>query len=350
MSDDYTSGSYRMELLKATNWMPWKRRMLAVLVDLGLDSYIAEGAAPPGSADPKSPTNAEAAALKKWKAGDAKARCRIELAISDSEMVHVMGAETARQMWEQLTTVKESKGRLGVLATRRTLYRATAEEGFDMAEHIAKLRQLQEELHTMGSKILDEDFVMILITSLPESWDNYTSSYLGSSGNKPELKSQELVAILLEESRRRKEREVGGMSLQAKGKARPNIECHNCHKMGHYAKDCWAKGGGREGKGPKTRKGPNRAGWTNQAKEKVNDDLNEVSYMAISNASTKEISKYDWLFDSGTTSHICTMREAFIDYHPLKNSSVHGVGSSTAAQGRGTVLVKFAIPQTVYCP
>ncbi|CAA7258939.1 unnamed protein product [Cyclocybe aegerita] len=265
-----------------------------VILDVGIEP---SSAAPPGSADPKTPTSAEAAALKKWKAGDAKARCRIELAISDSEMVHVMGAETARQMWEQLTTVKESKGRLGVLATRRTLYRATAEEGFDMAEHIAKLRQLQEELHTMGSKISDEDFVMILITSLPESWDNYTSSYLGSSGNKPELKSQELVAILLEESRRRKEREVGGMSLQAKGKARPNIECHNCHKMGHYAKDCWAKGGGREGKGPKTRKGPNRAGRTNQAKEKVNDDLNEVSYMAISNASTKEISKYD----SGTT-------------------------------------------------
>ncbi|CAA7267804.1 unnamed protein product [Cyclocybe aegerita] len=184
MSDDYTSRSYRMELLKATNWMPWKHHMLAVLVDLGLDGYIAEGAAPPGSADPKTPTNAEVAALK-----------------NDSEMVHVMGAETACQMWEQLTMVKESKSRLGVLATRRTLYWATVEEGFDMAEHIAKLCQLQEELHTMGSKISDEDFVMILITSLPKSWDNYTSPYLGSSGSKPELKSQELVAILLEESR-----------------------------------------------------------------------------------------------------------------------------------------------------
>ena len=29
----------------------------------------------------------------------------------------------------------------------------------------------------MDNKVTDEDFVMILITSLLELWDNYTSSY-----------------------------------------------------------------------------------------------------------------------------------------------------------------------------
>ena len=51
----------------------------------------------------------------------------------------------------------------------------------------------------MGSPVPDEDFVMILVTSLPESWDDYTSAYLGSSGNKPELRSHEIIAILLDE-------------------------------------------------------------------------------------------------------------------------------------------------------
>ena len=112
-------------------------------------------------------------------------------------MIHI----SAGEMWEQLTIVKESKGRLRVLATRWTLYWMTAEEGFDMVEHILKLRKLQEELHLMENKVTDEDFVMILITSLPESWDQYTSAYLGSSSNMPTLKSHELVAILLEEDR-----------------------------------------------------------------------------------------------------------------------------------------------------
>ncbi|KAF8222695.1 hypothetical protein L208DRAFT_1014734, partial [Tricholoma matsutake] len=75
----------------------------------------------------------------------------------------------------------------------------TADEGFDMVEHISKLCKLQEELHLMDNKVPDEDFVMILIMSLPESWDQYTSAYLGLSSDKPTLKSHELVAILLEE-------------------------------------------------------------------------------------------------------------------------------------------------------
>jgi hypothetical protein len=111
-------------------------------------------------------------------------------------------------MWKQLSQVKESKGHLGVLATQRALYEASAIEGFEMIEHISNLRKLQEELHLMESLITDEDFVMILITSLPESWDNYTSAYLGSSGNKLTLTSHELIVILLEEDRRRKESEI----------------------------------------------------------------------------------------------------------------------------------------------
>ena len=114
-------------------------------------------------------------------------------------MIHLSGTKTARDMWNQLTLVKESRGRLGVLATRWALYRATAEEGFDMIDHISKLRGLQNELHAMENLVSDEDFVMILITSLPESWDNYTGSFLGSTGNKPTVLSHELIAVLLDE-------------------------------------------------------------------------------------------------------------------------------------------------------
>jgi len=191
--------------------------MLVVLRNLGLEKYIAKDAKFPESIDRDKPTAEEQAIQKCWIDGDTKACTRIELAIGDSEMIHLTGAETARQMWDQLTTVKESKGRLGVLETQRALYRETAEEGFEMVDHISKLRQLQDELHIMDNKVSDEDFVMILITSLPESWDNYTTSYLGSSGNKPLVRSHELVAILLEEDHGHKGRTAGdtATSLQA---------------------------------------------------------------------------------------------------------------------------------------
>ena len=46
-----------------------------------------------------------------------KACMHIELSIGDSEMIHISGTDSTREMWEQLTTVKESKGRLRVPAT-----------------------------------------------------------------------------------------------------------------------------------------------------------------------------------------------------------------------------------------
>jgi hypothetical protein len=358
MSESYSSGgSYRIELLKADNWMPWKRRMLAVLRDLRLEKYIEKAAAPLIATNPNNPTKDELEEMDKWKEGDARARTRIELAIGDSEMIHIIGALTAREMWDQLTMVKESKGQLGVLATRRALYRATAEEGFEMITHISRLRQLQEELHIMGNLVSDEDFVMILLTSLPESWDNYTTSLFGSSSNKPSVKSHELIAILLEEDRRRKTRngESSGTALHAKTKGKfkadgPNRdkECYNCHKKGHVSADCWSKGGGKEGQGPKGRKGSKKGNRANQAEE-VNTNLNDCAYTASPHDHSRDISKYDWLLDSGTTSHICTIRDAFTEFYSTPGATLKGVGPGEAnVEGRGIVNLRFEFDGKVF--
>ena len=127
--------------------------MLAVLWDLGLEKYIKKDAKAPEATDRDNPTQDEKEASKQWKEGDAKAQTCIELSIGNSEMIHISSTDSTREMWEQLTTVKESKGRLRVLATWQTLYQMMAEEGFDMVEHISKLRKLQEELHLMENKV-----------------------------------------------------------------------------------------------------------------------------------------------------------------------------------------------------
>jgi hypothetical protein len=135
-------GRYQIDMLKAHNWMPWKRQMLAILVDLGLDRYVDSTNTHPESAKKDGPTTEEKAKQTMWDKMDAKAWCQIKLAIGDAKMVHILGARTAYKMWTQLCMVRESKGQLGILATPWALFRATAEEGCNIAEHIAKLCQL----------------------------------------------------------------------------------------------------------------------------------------------------------------------------------------------------------------
>src|SRR6266542_2173469 len=103
--------------------------------------------------------------------------------------------------------------------------RVTAEEGFDMIMHISKLHQLQKELHIMENLISDEDFMIILLTSLPESWDNYMTSFLGSSGNKSTIGSHELIAVLLEEDQYHKGRESSSTALHAKTRDKGKSKC-----------------------------------------------------------------------------------------------------------------------------
>ncbi|EDR10241.1 uncharacterized protein LACBIDRAFT_316933 [Laccaria bicolor S238N-H82] len=96
----------------------------------------------------------------------------------------------------------------------------------------------------------------------------------------------------------------GGRNTSSQGKKKTDVECYNCHKTGHISNECWAKGGGHEGQGPKGRQGPNRGDRSHQTQDSVNNSLGDCAYMV--NQNIHEFSKYDWVLDSATTSHICT--------------------------------------------
>ena len=115
-----------------------------------------------------------------------------------------------------------------------------------MASHIACLRGLQDELHLMGSEVTDSDFAVVLLSSLPQSWETFTTAYLRARGKEAQIDPSDLISVLLDEDRRRKAQgDMGpnGMALQTvlQAKANEMRECHNCKWKGHIKKDCWAK-------------------------------------------------------------------------------------------------------------
>lgn len=262
LSSDIPSTFLRIEMLQAHNWLPWKRRVNAVACEKGLDGYFTGTNPRPVPKDPKAVTDEEKKTIATWEKEDRKAQGILILTISDSEMIHITGATSAKEMWDQLRTVKEARGVVGIMSARRQFYRIRAEEGADITSHIAELRKIQEELHLMGSAVTDTEFLTHLITSLPESWDQFTSGYFGASGTlQTGMTSHQLVALIIQEDRRRRDNGGSEAAMQFRTGGRPSsnftktgITCYNCKKEGHTKGECWSTGGGKEGKGPKGKK------------------------------------------------------------------------------------------------
>jgi gag-polypeptide of LTR copia-type len=259
ISKDTISGFTCIDQLKGDNWVAWKSCVTALLDLTDLLGVIDRLEKHPVPTNTERPTSMETLAMKAWDAKDWQIQSLLRLAISNAELVYLMGAQSACQMWEQLKEVKEPRGVLGVLSARRRLFRLMAQEGVPMIDHIAKFRQAQEALHAMGEPLTDRDFAMLLASSLLESWDTFTSSFLGAQGTmKTVLSSSEIITCIIEEDHRKREKaeqnEVANQALTFNHGKRPNratstsaAPCANCRKPGHTKEKCWAKGGGLEG-------------------------------------------------------------------------------------------------------
>ena len=59
---------------------------------------------------------------------------------------------------------------------------------------------------------------------------------------------------------------------------------------------------------------------------------------------TNQSNKYDWYFDTAITTHICNQHDAFLDYYPLENSAINGIGLNLAIADRcRTIIVNLSL-------
>src|SRR6267154_1748913 len=352
MTDAQSSGSslYRIEHLGENNWIPWKTKVQAILGDKGLEGYI-DGTKPIPLRGPDPVPADKLATISRWEAEDRKAKTVIVLLVSDAQMVHLTGTNMAKEMWDQLKLVKESRGQQGIYTWRHKLYRTFASEMKDIPAHIIELKQIQENLHLMGSMVQDLDFHTILMGSLPPSWETFVVTHQSNAT----MMLHELVAMILEEDHCRKEQEsefteskiavkapmkrkfserIGNVKkckvCKKSGHTEGNCwhktkKCANCGKTGHghTKENCWCKGRDKEGQGPSSQKRSKKDSVKlvqevpmEEVEESVNND---VAYMAntkdvdeeatnvadiietvnVGEGESEKLCWYDWSADSG---------------------------------------------------
>ena len=129
-------------------------------------------------------------------------------------MVHVVQCKTAQTVWQNLEAIHESKGHQTIISIIRNLFHTKAEEGSNITEHLAKLKEYWERINQINEdnfRISDTLFKIIISSSLPLSWDTFTESYVGGckgiieTDPKKLMGSQQFIGILMEEYLQRQE-------------------------------------------------------------------------------------------------------------------------------------------------
>ena len=164
---DSTSHRITIEPLRgAKNFPVWKIKMSNILTNINYDDHIKDKAA--------APVNTAKAA--KWKWADKKALAIIRLWVADTLLVYIASSMTALAAWSTLSNMFEAKGPIRIVSAHCKLFGTHCTEESNIEDHICIMRTYQQELATLQKPISEEDFSYTLLTSLPESWNNFISA------------------------------------------------------------------------------------------------------------------------------------------------------------------------------
>ena len=232
---------------------------------------------------------------------------QIASTIPDSLYLKIKGKLTVKEAWDALKADFEKRSRMITIELRKRLHEIRCAETGNIRTHFDNIRTMREELASLGTALSEPDFSAVILGSLPKSYDQFISAVIAAASVlKKDLDPEDLMQTIIDEYDRRSTRSgipkekgsdaaffAGGANNRggkAGKKTNRDVECFNCHKKGHKKIDCWAKGGGKEGQGPRSRERKEKGG---ELKKEVQEAANTAGdedgvWMAIASNSDDE--------------------------------------------------------------
>ncbi|PIL25828.1 transcription factor [Ganoderma sinense ZZ0214-1] len=279
-------------------------------------------------------------------------RQQIYSTISDTMLIRVKNLPSAAMVWTALVTEYEGKSEMYSNVIRTRLLNTKCPEGGNLREHLDTLWHLREQLASMGATLPDQEFSATIYQSVPESYGYLLTSLSTAARISRNLITPiDIIQALNEEYDRRTAQAPSSDSALAAyqpGKQRKDVECFNCHKKGHVKSDCWRKGGGKEGQGPrdqmpKRNKRGGRGGASANAATESTEHAFAITVDSAALASTTPGGTKVEIFDSGATRHISPYRDEFVTYKALEPARPISAadGHTFMAVGEGQVRMRL---------
>ena len=323
--------------LDGDNYHSWKFNMRMYLIGKDVWDYV--------DGTEKLPDEPSEEEKKKFRKNDNQALSAICLNVKPALQIYVRNAKTAKEAWDSLSGHFEEKTLSKKIDYRKQLYACKLSSGTTMEAHLNRLKTIAEHLEALKDPVSDKDLVMILVSSLPDSYNNFVTAL--ESLKEEELKWTYVRDRLMAEYDRKKGGDGkgnsrgddalyagnGGNNFKGNGKkfssnSKPwqknfhsEKECHHCHQKGHIRRDCakWKSSkSGNNGGGAATNNGGGGGGVSNFTVSQnvgVKVGLNptfspEFAFKVCEDS----VGDDDWWIDSGASNHMSPNESDFLNY------------------------------------
>ena len=162
--------SQRFELEKfngSNDFTLWKVKMKALLVQQGCAAAL-EGEAKL----PKDMTDAVKKDIL------TKAHSAILLSVTDEVLREIVDQTTTMGLWDKLSEIYQNSSLTNRLYQKQRLYTLRMSEGTPVKDHLDTFNRVILDLQGLGVKIDEEDQALILLCSLPNSYENFVDTML----------------------------------------------------------------------------------------------------------------------------------------------------------------------------
>ncbi|KAL5752990.1 hypothetical protein ACOSQ2_023497 [Xanthoceras sorbifolium] len=278
-----------------------------------------------------------------WNLLDRQALGVIRLTLSRNVAFNIVKEKTTAGLITALSNMYEKPSASNKVHLMRRLFNLRMAEGASVAQHLNEHNTITTQLSSVEIEFDEEVRALILLSSLPDSWNATVTAVSSSSGNN-KLKFDDVRDLVLsEEIRRRESGEASSSSAlhtesrgrtserssyrsrskSRRGKSRSgkkDFSCYNCGKKGHFKRDCRA---------PKKDTGT-------QESANVTEEAGDAMILSVNSPIES------WILDSGASFHATPCREIMENYVSGNFGKVHLADDETLKiVGKGDIRLKL---------